>query len=97
MMYYVYLLLSLNDDFRYVGITDNLKRRFKEHNSGKTLSTASKRPYCMIVIRRCADRLEARKTERYYKSGFGRKATKKMLEKTKQTGIINVAQIVDLS
>jgi predicted GIY-YIG superfamily endonuclease len=31
-MYYVYLLKKYNDDEIYIGHTNNLKRRFNEHN-----------------------------------------------------------------
>ncbi|MFZ1291348.1 MAG: GIY-YIG nuclease family protein [Melioribacteraceae bacterium] len=37
--YYVYILLSLKDEKHYTGFTNNLKRRFEEHNTGKVQST----------------------------------------------------------
>ncbi|HRY63396.1 MAG TPA: GIY-YIG nuclease family protein, partial [Patescibacteria group bacterium] len=37
-MYYVYVLLLNNNDL-YKGSTDDLKRRFKEHQFGKVEST----------------------------------------------------------
>ncbi|MCK4941407.1 GIY-YIG nuclease family protein [candidate division WOR-3 bacterium] len=33
-MYYVYLLEKYEDDEIYIGLTNNLKRRFSEHNHG---------------------------------------------------------------
>ncbi|MEW6674972.1 MAG: GIY-YIG nuclease family protein [Nitrospirota bacterium] len=38
-MHYVYVLLSEKDHKLYIGFTSDLKRRLKEHNEGKTLST----------------------------------------------------------
>ena len=35
---YVYILENSNHKF-YIGSTDNLERRFKQHNSGHTLTT----------------------------------------------------------
>ncbi|MBI5021890.1 MAG: GIY-YIG nuclease family protein [Ignavibacteriales bacterium] len=40
----VYVLRSLSDNKRYVGMTSNLAKRFAEHNSGKVISTKSRRP-----------------------------------------------------
>lgn len=50
--YYVYVLRSLNFDFIYIGFTDNLKRRFKEHNSKLVLSTKHYVPLDLIHWRR---------------------------------------------
>ena len=41
-MYYVYVLLSQNQDF-YVGYTSDLKRRVREHNSDLNESTKGKK------------------------------------------------------
>ena len=38
-MYYVYLLKSLNFDQIYIGSTIDLRKRLKEHNQGKSIST----------------------------------------------------------
>jgi putative endonuclease len=43
-MYYVYVLLSLKDNKFYIGYTNGLKRRLKEHNQGKNVSTKLRRP-----------------------------------------------------
>ena len=47
-MYYVYLLQSLVRDETYIGSTNNLKRRFKEHNSGVEISTKRYMPWKLI-------------------------------------------------
>lgn len=38
-MFYVYVLGSVKDKELYVGSTNNLKKRLKEHNSGKVPAT----------------------------------------------------------
>ncbi|MFA5021739.1 MAG: GIY-YIG nuclease family protein [Patescibacteria group bacterium] len=43
-MFYVYILKSLTDNKLYIGYSNNLQRRLKEHNSGKNLSTEYRRP-----------------------------------------------------
>jgi len=48
-MYYLYILQSKKDQRYYIGVTNNIKRRFKEHNSGFVRSTA---PYAPWEIKR---------------------------------------------
>ena len=47
-MFYVYLLRSKKDKKYYTGCTKDLKRRLKEHNSGKEKSTKERRPFELI-------------------------------------------------
>ena len=47
-MFYVYVIRSRRDGNTYVGSTNNLKRRFKEHNNGKIISTKSRIPFDLI-------------------------------------------------
>jgi len=47
-MYYVYILKSKKDNNLYLGSTDNLKKRLKEHNSGEVFSTKSRIPFEII-------------------------------------------------
>ncbi len=42
--YYVYVLLSLRDNNFYIGFTDDLERRLKEHGQGKNISTSKRLP-----------------------------------------------------
>lgn len=69
----LYVVKSLNDNFRYVGITDNLNRRLIEHNNGKTKSTSPYRPFKLIYTEEHKTYTEARKREIFLKSGQGRK------------------------
>ena len=47
-MYYVYLLKSKKDNKLYVGLTNDLKKRFTEHNRGLSRSTMYRRPLTLI-------------------------------------------------
>lgn len=47
-MYYVYVLKSLKDGQCYIGLTNDLKRRFDAHKTGKVISTKSRRPLCLM-------------------------------------------------
>jgi len=76
MKYILYILKSFKDDNYYIGITNNLKRRLKQHNDGKVSSTKARKPF-KIVHSECFDlRQEARDKEKYYKSSFGRELIK---------------------
>lgn len=71
-MYYVYVLKSKNYNQIYIGFSDNSIRRLNEHNSGKTKSTKFYKPYKIIYQEKYKTRIEARKREKFLKSGCGR-------------------------
>lgn len=80
MKYYVYILRSLVNQSLYKGMTNDLKKRVKQHNDGKCKSTASKRPLKLVYFEAVDNRLEARKREKYFKSGEGREFLKKIVK-----------------
>ena len=47
-MHYIYLLSSTNKKWIYVGCTDDLKVRFKQHQNGEVKSTKAHRPFKLI-------------------------------------------------
>jgi putative endonuclease len=71
-MYYVYAILSLKRNYIYVGQTNNIERRFTEHNSGRNKTTSPYKPFRLIYYELFEDRVEARKREKYLKSGIGK-------------------------
>lgn len=71
-MYYTYVLKSINKDYRYTGITDNIQRRFNEHNKGYNRTTKPYLPFRLILTEEYTDRKSARKREKQLKSGLGR-------------------------
>jgi putative endonuclease len=58
-MYYVYFIKSINKKFSYVGYTDDLQRRFKEHNTSKVLSTKSYAPFKLIYYEAYCNKKDA--------------------------------------
>jgi putative endonuclease len=44
-MFYVYILKSKLDGKLYIGSTNDLRRRFEEHNKGQVRSTKSRAPF----------------------------------------------------
>jgi putative endonuclease len=49
-MYFVYILKSKKDGRLYIGCTNNLKKRIKEHNLRLVRSTKSRRPFQLIYF-----------------------------------------------
>jgi putative endonuclease len=78
-MYYFYTLQSQINDKLYKGTTNDLKKRVKEHNSGKVKSTKPYRPWKLIYYEAHRNKTLARKTEIFYKTGQGRRQLKKKL------------------
>ncbi len=80
MFYYVYILQSIKDKSLYIGYTTDLRKRLKEHNSGKSLATKPFRPYKLIFYEALLSRKDAKNREVYLKSGWGIRSIKKTLE-----------------
>ena len=72
----VYILLSQKDQRTYVGYTSNLGKRVYEHNSGKVKATTSRRPFLVLYTEKFNNLEDAKKREKYYKTGAGRKKLK---------------------
>ena len=77
-MFTVYILKSLKDKKRYIGLTENLQRRIQEHNNGLVKSTKNRRPLELIHFENFEDKKEAQTKERFYKTGKGRESLKKL-------------------
>ncbi|MBI4624402.1 MAG: GIY-YIG nuclease family protein [Verrucomicrobia bacterium] len=78
--HYIYILQSERDSGRfYVGHTDDLKTRLREHNRGECDYTASFRPWRIKTAIALSDEIQALKLERYLKSPSGRAFAKKRL------------------
>jgi putative endonuclease len=79
-MFYVYVIQSLKTGEFYKGLTDNIKRCLKQHSSKKVKFTKGKLPLKLIHVEICKDRNEARKIEKFFKSGYGREVIKELIE-----------------
>ncbi|MBI2041854.1 MAG: GIY-YIG nuclease family protein [Candidatus Nealsonbacteria bacterium] len=78
-MHYVYILKSQRNGKLYNGLTDDLKRRIKEHNSEKSEFTKNNGPWKLIYYEAFISREDARKEELFLKSGKGRERIKYLL------------------
>jgi len=68
----VYALSSLNYNYIYVGMSNDLEKRIKRHNAGREKTTKPYLPYKLIFSEICLNRKEARIREKYWKSGLGK-------------------------
>ena len=78
MVFTVYAIKSKIDNKIYVGFKKDLERRLKEHNQGHTRSTKAYRPWFLIYQEKAKTRIEARKREKFLKSGCGKEQLKKL-------------------
>lgn len=77
-MHYVYILESQCAAGRYyVGLTNDLRQRFADHNAGKSVHTSKFRPWILATYIAFASAAKARSFELYLKSGSGRAFAKK--------------------
>lgn len=81
--YYVYFLQSLIDGSYYVGVSDNVQRRFKQHSDGESKSTSSKRPWIIKRMEEYLDINSAYKRERFLKRMKSRKIIEKIINSEK--------------
>jgi putative endonuclease len=72
-MYYFYIL-QCADDKRYYGYTNDLKRRLKEHQRGKNISTKRRRPLKVVYYETFDSKDSAEAREKKFKGGRTRKA-----------------------
>ena len=76
--FYIYILQSEADPQRfYTGLTDDLRRRLRNHNSGRIVHTSKWKPWQLKTYIALGDRERAFRLERYLKSASGRTFVKR--------------------
>ncbi|MDO8573083.1 MAG: GIY-YIG nuclease family protein [bacterium] len=80
-MYYIYILKSKKNKRWYTGSTNNLRKRFKEHNNGKSSWTKKGIPWELIYYEACHNEEDTRSRELYLKSGMGKRYIKNRLKR----------------
>jgi putative endonuclease len=65
--YCVYVIQSQKDKSLYIGYTNDLKRRFEEHNKGLCPSTKDKAPFRIVAYEAYSSEIDARTRERRLK------------------------------
>lgn len=66
----------MHDGNLYIGWTDDLKNRIKEHQKGGVFSTKNRLPIELVYYEACISKEKAIKREKQLKTGFGRKYLK---------------------
>ena len=77
-LYKVYVLRSKVAKKSYVGVTNDLEKRLREHNSGKQYYTRRYMPWEVIYLEDYQDFEEALQREKFLKTTSGRRFLKKV-------------------
>ena len=77
--YYVYVLLSKKDNKFYIGYTNNIEKRLKEHENGEVASTKWRLPVMLIYYEMHLNQKDALRREDYFKTTAGKRTIKIML------------------
>lgn len=78
--FYVYVLQSKKDKLFYTGYTNDLRKRFKEHNNGKVKSTIKRYPFDLIYWEGCLNQQDATEREKYLKTAWGKRYIKNRIK-----------------
>ena len=86
-MWYTYILVSDKDKHWYTGCTNDLRKRFKEHNEEKVFSTKNRGPLKLIYYEACINKNDAFAREKYLKTGMGKRYLKNRLKRFLSNGV----------
>lgn len=87
-MFYAYVLQSLKNQRLYVGYTNNLKRRFADHNAKRgSIYTSKNAPFKIIFYEAHINKKDAMEMEKFYKSGYGKEVLKEKLKNYFKEGV----------
>ena len=67
LMFYTYIIESEKSKYRYTGSTSDLRKRFNQHNDGKSTWTRSRGPWKLIYYEACLNKEDATARETYLK------------------------------
>ncbi len=80
-MWYTYIIKSKKDDKWYTGYTQNLRKRFSDHNNGLSTWTKGRGPFTIIYYEACINKEDARSRELFLKSGMGKRFLKNRMKR----------------
>mgnify|MGYP003529316686 len=78
--FYVYCLYSKFHEKLYIGQTNDLEKRLKQHEAGRVYSTRTYRPYILIHFEEFIDRNSAVKREKELKTSQGRRFLRSIIK-----------------
>ena len=83
LMFYTYVIESKRSERWYTGTTNDLRKRFNQHNAGKSMWTKKGMPWKLIYYyEACLNEDDARSREKYLKSGMGKRYLKNRLKRS---------------
>lgn len=88
-MWYTYILRSSKDGHLYVGMTNDLRKRFSAHNNGKVCATKNRIPFELAHYEAYQNKYDAAAREQFLKGGWGKNWIQKNLKnylKSKKLG-----------
>lgn len=77
---YTYVLKSKKDGNFYIGATNDINKRLKQHNEGLVFSTKGRLPIELIYFEACLNKADAYRREKYLKTGMGKRYLKSRLK-----------------
>jgi|SRR3989338_3079228 len=77
-MFYTYVLEDKKESL-YIGFTSDLRKRLKEHNQGRNVSTKNRSWHC-VYYEACLNESDARRREKYVKGSTGSRMLKLRLK-----------------
>ena len=80
-MFYVYVIKSLTGDYWYTGVTNDLRKRFSQHQKDSGGWSKRHRPYELIYYEACRSINDAAAREKYLKTGMGKRYLKNRLKR----------------
>ena len=78
-MYYIYILKSEKDGKYYTGYSSDLRKRFKDHQSGNVDSTRNRRPLELIYYEAYKEKVQALRREKFLKTTKGKLQLRKQI------------------
>ena len=76
-MWYAYVLQSTKDPRLHIWITNDLRRRFKEHNTKSGCNYTNKNgPFKLLFYEAFLEKKDAAVAEKFFKSGYGKEVLK---------------------
>ena len=81
-MFYVYVLFSDFDQKLYIGYSQDVHKRFRQHGNGEVKSTAPRRPLKLIYFEAHLSKHDALRREKYFKTTAGKRTLKLVLRES---------------
>ncbi|HEV7449329.1 MAG TPA: GIY-YIG nuclease family protein [Candidatus Paceibacterota bacterium] len=79
-MFYVYVLRGPKQ--LYIGSTNDLRRRFKQHQNNESFSTKNRGPWKIVYYEACESEKDGKAREVYLKTAWGRRYLRERIKES---------------